>query len=261
MHSEEYERMFSLEDHYWWFVARRRLALGLLRAALGIPPSLGAVGEGGKSGPPAILDLGCGTGVVLREMGEWAEPMGVDMSTLALAFCRRRNLTRLVAARGESLPLQDETFDGVVALDIFEHIHDDAAALQEAHRILRPGGVLVLSVPAFRMLWGPHDVALMHQRRYRARQVRARLTNAGFEVQRLSYSIFLLFPVVLVIRAFEKLKRGKPEASLPAVPRWFNRALVALQDLEAAMIRRCSLPWGSSVVAVARKAAGDRTSG
>ncbi len=240
MHADEYARMFELEDRYWWFVARRRLALALLRDALGAER-------------PRVLDLGCGTGVVLGELEGWAEPVGLDFSPLALGFCRRRGLRLLVAARGESLPLRTSSFDAVLALDILEHIPDDEAAFREAYRVLRPGGALVLSVPAFRVLWGPHDVALMHQRRYRLPEIAQRLEQAGFRVRRISYSIFLLFPIVLLIRLAEKLKRGEAKASLPRVPGWLNRLLVGLQAVETGWIRRRRLPWGISVVAVAVK--------
>ncbi|MFN8218942.1 MAG: methyltransferase domain-containing protein [Fimbriimonadales bacterium] len=239
MNPSEYERMYSLEDRYWWFVARRRLALGLLRRF---------AARGGT-----VLDLGCGTGVVLGELGETGPAVGLDMSPLALGFCRQRGLNGLVLGDGQYLPFARDSFDGLIGLDIFEHIPDDELAFRESFRVLKPGGVLVLSVPAFMSLWGPHDIALMHFRRYRLREAVSRLRKAGFRIEKASYSIFFLFPLVVIVRFFEKRRKGEAKANLVPVPDWANRLLIALQDLEAKLIHAISLPWGSSVVVVARK--------
>jgi SAM-dependent methyltransferase len=247
MNREEYAKMHELEDHYWWFVGRRHLALGLL-------------GKHMDSRGGAVLDLGCGTGVVSRELESIATVTSLDLSELALGFSARRGLRRLVKGDGTRLPLRDASFDGIVGLDIFEHIEDDELAFREACRVLRPGGVLVLSVPAFGSLWGPHDVALHHFRRYRRGQLERKLRGAGFLVERLSYSIFFLFPLVVLSRLFEKLRKGPAKASLPRVPRAVNEMLISLQGREAAILYGSgpvrSLPWGSSVVAVARRPGG-----
>lgn len=240
MHEQEYDRMYALEDHYWWFVGRRRVAIRLLRQTV-------------KKDHPRVLDLGCGTGVIATELAKWSTPIGLDMSQQALAYSKSRGVQHLVQAIGEALPLQTSSVDAILALDIFEHIEDHEAAFREAARVLRPGGVLVMSVPAFMALWGPHDVALMHFRRYTRGEVVRVLRSAGFTVEKASYSVFFLFPIVLAVRALDKMKRGTPKASLPDVPNWMNSALIGLQDLEAKLIQSFSLPWGSSVIAVARK--------
>ena len=239
MNAEEYSRLYALEDRYWWFVGRRRVASRLLEATQATGP---------------VLDFGCGAGVVLQSLQQSGhEAVGLDSSDLALAFCQKRGLGPLVRGDGERIPLRSNTFGAALALDVFEHIEDDARAYAEVYRVLRPGGVLVLSVPAFASLWGPHDVALHHFRRYRRAELVQRLQQVGFQIDKVSYSVFCLFPVVVLTRFIEKLRSGPPRASLPTVPPWLNRALIALQEFEGRLIARINLPWGSSLVAVARK--------
>lgn len=238
MNPAEYSRMFQLEDRYWWFVGRRRIALQLFDRFV----------SSGK-----FLDLGCGTGVVLAELNKRGEGYGLDMSPLALQFCRKRGLERLLRGDGTALPLRTDSFQAIVGLDVFEHIDDDRKAFSEAHRSLAPGGVLVLSVPAFQSLWGPHDVALMHFRRYRKAQLQEKLVQAGFKIERLSYSVFLLFPIVVLVRMFEKRKKGPAKASLVDLPHWANKLLIGIQSFESWLISKVDLPWGSSLIAIARK--------
>jgi SAM-dependent methyltransferase len=196
---DEYTRMFELEDRYWWFVGRRRIALRLF-------DRFRPKGE-------TLLDVGCGTGVVLKELESRGKPIGLDMSPLALGFCRRRGLIRLVRGDATKMPLLTDRCTGIIALDVFEHVEDDEAAFAEAFRALEPGGILVLSVPAFQFLWGPHDIALMHFRRYTRPGLRSKLHNAGFAVQRLSYSVFFPFPWWLS-SGFSKSER-KVQPKLP----------------------------------------------
>lgn len=234
----EYDKMRQAEDSYWWFVSRRRMARRLLRQH--------RVTSG------ALLDLGCGTGAFLQELPAGFMGFGLDASDAALAHASSRGLAKLVLGDGESLPFAGESFDAVVSLDTLEHIAGDANCAAEVHRVLRPGGMFVMNVPAYRWLWGPHDVALHHHRRYVRRDVRRLLENAGFEVEHISYSVFFLFPVVCLIRLFDKLKTGEPQVKLPSVGP-LNRFLVWLQDIECTLMVHTTLPWGSSVVAVARK--------
>jgi len=240
METVEYQRMYEFEDHYWWFVGRRRMALSLLKRFV-------------RGDKPKLLDLGCGTGAALSELAPLGDAYGCDFSQLALQFSASRGLPHLIQGDGENLPIATGTFDGIIALDVFEHIKDHYRAYQQAFRVLAPGGVLVLSVPAYRWLWGPHDVALHHFRRYSRREVRAALEQAGFEVEKMSYSVFFLFPVVMMIRLLDKFKRGDATVSLPTLPPLLNKMLIRLQDIETSLIHGPGLPWGSSVVAVARR--------
>ncbi|MCH8978845.1 MAG: class I SAM-dependent methyltransferase, partial [Armatimonadetes bacterium] len=155
MQTEEYGKMRQAEDHYWWFVSRRRLALALIKRF--------------ANSNERILDVGSGTGAVLTELQELGWASGLDFSPLAVKFCQDRELPNLMVGNAEAIPMRSATIDTVVSLDTLEHFADDEAAVSEIARVLRPGGVLVLNVPAFKWLWGPHDVALMHHRRYTKR--------------------------------------------------------------------------------------------
>ncbi|MBS1710425.1 MAG: methyltransferase domain-containing protein [Armatimonadetes bacterium] len=239
MNPGEYRKMRDLEDHYWWFVSRRELALSLLDHHVG--------------DQPLILDVGCGTGAVLTELGRRGTAVGVDLSHDALSFSKSRGLALLVYANAEQLPFADATFDAVVSLDTIEHVPGHEAAAAEVFRVLKPGGVFVMNVPAFAWLWGPHDIALMHQRRYTRAMVRGLLADSGFTILKLSYSVFLLFPAVVARRLAEKMQGGEPKVKLPRFSPFWNRLLLAVMRLEAALFRRMDLPWGSSVVCVAQK--------
>ncbi len=242
MNLDEYGQMFELEDHYWWFVARRQLALRLLKAH---PASEGAT-----------LDVGCGTGAMLSELLRLGPATGIDVSPEALSRCRLRGLTSVVEADAEQLPFKTSSFAKVVTLDTLEHVRDDHAACAEIFRVLQPGAVVVINVPAFRWLWGPHDVALHHHRRYTKRELITLLKRSGFEVERASYSVFFLFPVVVMVRLLDRLRTSQARVRLPQVGPALNKLLIALMRWEGSLLLKVPLPVGSSVVAVARKPIG-----
>jgi SAM-dependent methyltransferase len=177
------------------------------------------------------------------------------MEPVALQYCRRRGITELVQASATALPFADGSFSGVVALDVLEHIPDDRAAAQEIARVLAPGGMLYVTVPAYRSLWSSHDVALMHQRRYVAQEVRDLLTGAGLEMVRLTYTVSFFLPLVWTIRMIRKrLKpKGAPRADVALTPRAVNGFLRAILDMESSLVLRAPLPFGLTVFAAARK--------
>lgn len=231
--------MFEQEDRYWWFIARRRLALQLL--ARHVPKG------------STLLDVGCGTGAGLSAFSAECKTFGADFSDLALGFCSERGIPRLVQADAQALPLSTDSFDAVISLDTVEHIPDDHAAVSEIKRILKPGGTFIINVPAYKWLWGPHDVALMHHRRYTRSQVIKLLRAEGFEVKWSSYSVFFLFPFVMLARLKDRFFTTKPEAKLPKVSPAMNQFLTELHGFEASLALNIGLPWGSSITAVATK--------
>jgi len=245
MNPQGYDRMRQLEDWYWWFVARRAAAL---RFAADFQP---------RRTPLRVLDAGCGTGALLDHLERWpdVEVYGLDFSGQALAYTRQRGHCRLVQGDLTCLPFPDGTFDVITALDVVEHIREDEGALREVNRVLRPGGVFLVSVPAFRFLWGPHDAALRHFRRYTAGEIAALMRRTGFRVSKLTYLLALLFPAFVAQRLLTKLRPNaeNPQAQLIRVGKLLNRFLIGLQGLELAVARRLSLPFGATVFCVAQK--------
>jgi SAM-dependent methyltransferase len=241
---EEYERMYAAEERQWWYAGMRAISLALLKGA-SLP------GEG----QARLLDAGCGTGNILRYLSGLGRAVGVDLSAEALRFAHARTVS-VARAELSSLPFADGTFDCVTSLDVIYHrwVRDDAAALAEMARVLRPGGVLLLRVPALKMLWGAHDEAVYSRHRYTRAEVRRLLAAQGLEVVRATYANTVLFPVVVARRTLDRLtgRRGSDVAFLIAPLEW---AFGAALRLEARLVRRVSLPVGASVVALARKLA------
>jgi len=246
MRPSELRKLFRLEDTYWWFVARRELVRELLlkyRARL--PAS------------PRILDIGCGGGAALAVFSELGRAIGLDRAEEALRLSRSRGDFPLICSSAERLPLADDAVDVITALDVLEHVRDDAAAVAEMARACKPGGMAIITIPAYRSLWSEHDEALNHFRRYRAGEVRRLVEQAGLRVLKLSYCITLLLPVIFAFRTAQKLfgpdKSGRPKTALRPLPALPNRVLIGLLRLESAWLLRIPLPFGVSVVCAAQK--------
>jgi ubiquinone/menaquinone biosynthesis C-methylase UbiE len=247
MNAAEYERMYRLEDSYWWFVGRHRLIEALMRRYYG-PPNTGTAER-------ALLDVGCGTGAMSARLAKWGRVVSADFSPLALSFSRRRGLNHLVGADAMHLPFGSDSFDALIALDLLEHLPDDQAAICEFHRVLKPGGRVLALVPAYRHLWSEHDVALMHHRRYIRRELSERFAAAGFQLEKLSHTMTLLYPLVSLQRRLNARKppHDPPQAAMPLFPSPVNAALTQMVTVENALARRLDFPFGVSILCIARK--------
>jgi ubiquinone/menaquinone biosynthesis C-methylase UbiE len=260
MDSREYARMHALETDYWWFSGRRAIIASLL----GTLPCRASC---------HLLDIGCGTGANLPMLRRFAGKDGrvtaVDFSPLALQFARdhlsdEKDAARLSMLQGDALhlPFEDASFDVVTMLDVLEHLCDDGRALSEVHRVLKPGGALVLSVPAYQKLWSAHDEALHHFRRYEYWTLKKVLQDGGFEIPLQSFAMSLMPPIAWLWRKLilpfqpkrpKDAKRHSEGAVLPSVPPFFNRMLVCYLAIEGKIITRRRVRFGTSLVAVARK--------
>jgi SAM-dependent methyltransferase len=201
-----------------------------------------------------MLDVGCGTGANAIAFERLAPTVGIDSSMDALHFCRKRGLQRVTLTPLEDLPFGSGSFDIVTALDVLEHSDDDLRCLREIHCVLKPRGLVLITVPAYGFLWSEHDEALKHRRRYTAHELRNKLTVTGFEVVRTSYFISTLFVPILALRIWQGLRKDSthPRTSIQVLPNWLNSALVALLSLERRLFHRINIPFGVSIVALAR---------
>ncbi len=248
MRATELQKMRRLEDTYWWFVGRRRLVRRLVdRFAPDVEPRV-------------ILDAGCGTGGTLSHLQGAGELWGCDLSSEALRLCRTRGFGNLSESPVESLDFPDQHFDVVISCDVIEHVPEDRRAMEEMVRVLRPGGILVLTVPAHRWLWSGHDEALDHERRYEPRSLRELVEGAGLEIELFSQAVAITMPAVLfsvagrrIARVFGRKRERTQQTALFALPGPINRLLIWLLEVEAWLMRYVPLPVGASLVAVARK--------
>lgn len=232
-----YRAFAEIEDHHWWFVARRAI-LGRLIARW--------VPDGAT-----ILDVGCGTGGFIADIQGRYDVRGVDPAAAAVAACRARGLNAVSQgsaadpASWGSLPVDVVTF-----LDVVEHLEDDVSALRAARAALRPGGRVIVTVPAYQWLWSDHDVRNQHYRRYTIKRLRRAHAAAGLRPLQSGYFNALLFPFAVLQRGLAALRTDHDLLSVPAEP--VNRMLQSIFSSEGSVIAGLgrSFPYGLSAFCV-----------
>ena len=242
MMEHTYPIMFQVEQSHWWYLGRRKILAGFVAE----------ICRHVTDRRPRILDVGCGTGANLLMLSKYGDAEGVDVSEDALAFCRERGLDKVRLGDGEELPYADGTFDLVTAFDVVEHMDDDLAGLREMRRVLRPGGRVLLFVPAFMFLWGLQDDVSHHRRRYRLPELRRVLEEAGFEIERATYANITFFLPILTMRKLMRLTGIKTDSENSINVTAFNGVLGSLFGAESWVLRFMNLPFGVSGLCVAR---------
>ncbi len=206
-----------------------------------------------------IMDAGCGTGGNLGALAPLGHVIGFDASAVALGYARQAYSGRLAQASIEAIPYPDDAFDLVTSFDVIYscNVADDVQALREMARVTRPGGYVLIRVPALPALRGPHDAAVHGCRRYTERELRHKLAEAGLSVRRMTYANSLLLPSVFIIRQFQRLlaRAGRqPATDVWTAPELLNRLLAGVLEIEARWIgggRR--FPLGVSLFTLAAK--------
>jgi SAM-dependent methyltransferase len=236
--------MLEVDEHHWWYRGRRRI----IRAELEQLP---------LPGDARILDAGCGSGRTLEQLREYGQVSGIELSPDAAALARGRGDFDVRIGRLEELPWEAGTFDLITCLDVIEHTPDDRLTLRELRRVCRPGGWLLVTVPAYQSLWSTHDEANHHYRRY----VRGTLSSAavatGWNVERMTSFNSLLLAPAAAVRVAQRRRLRRPENSytpdLQLGPTWLNGVLERPLRLEARWLARGrTLPAGLSLLGVLR---------
>jgi ubiquinone/menaquinone biosynthesis C-methylase UbiE len=237
------------EANHFWFRGFRQFVTPLLAAA-----------AGGRTGL-RLLDCGCGTGRNLTLLETWGIASGIDYTFSGLATARRSGRRHVAQATSASLPFPDATFDIATSFDMLQVVPDpvEAATFGELARVLKPGGALVLNVAAMAMLSGDHALLSEESRRYSRRELREKLSAAGFEVERITHTNATLFPLMLAVRTLQRVRGARAARTDIATPSpAVNGALGALLAVEARVVKHVSLPVGSSILCLARKRATSR---
>lgn len=244
MKAVAYELMAEVEDSYWWYRARREILAGIIDRQL-------APGSD-------VIDFGCGTGgtaELMRERGH--RVLAADIAEPALEACRRRGLATINL---KTQRLRESCASCVLAADVLEHVGDDLGLLFTFRTALRPGGVLVITVPAYEFLWSGEDYVSEHVRRYTRAGLKRQLRRAGFEEIRCSYFNTFLFPAIAAAILTKRLffPREMYRSNVAALPRWQNEVLYRAFRFEGNLLRWISFPAGASLIAVARTSRSDR---
>jgi SAM-dependent methyltransferase len=234
-----YEVEGAIEENHWWFVGRRRLFRHTINK-LALPKSA------------AILDVGTSTGTnlrMLREMG-FENVRGLDFSEEAIRWCEKKGLGQVEKGDICDMPFGVDQFDLILATDIVEHVNDDARALQEIGRVLKPCGRAIITVPAFQGLWGAQDDISHHKRRYLKRDFLGRLRNNGLSVDDCFYFNFILFvPIWLARRVIMWLDLSLESENQVNSP-LMNFVMKAIFTVDVIIARTLRPPFGVSIFAL-----------
>lgn len=239
-----YKGIAHIERRHWWYYGRREIILRLL------------VRIGFADVPRVVLSVGCGSGEEIRFLRRFGKVYGIDPGEDAVRFCRAAGIgEEVVRASAEEIPFPDEYFDAVFMLDVLEHVRDEERAFAEIYRVLKDGGIVVISVPAYPWVWSGADIRSHHFRRYTRGVLEKKCSASGFSVLRGTYcNAILFFPLAaikLLTRIWEPAWCVGAEVYMP--PKAINKILRWLFSLEAPLIARVNLPFGLSVLVIARK--------
>lgn len=241
MNINMYRIFFKIQQKHWWFVTKKEIVMDVIER------------YSNKLSLTPILDIGCGSGLMLKDLAELGETCGMDMSDDAIKFSKEiYNGEIKKGALPDNLPYEKYYFNLIVALDVIEHIDDDLASLKAMRSRLKKNGMALITVPAYMFLWSAFDEMNEHKRRYTMSELREKIIEAGFEIEKISYFNTLLFPLVYIVRKLNNLmgRNGGSDVDMPN--KLVNYICKKIFSIERYLLRMVSLPFGVSLIVVAR---------
>ncbi len=237
-----YLELARTEEQHWWYVARRAILTSIL-TDMRLPDRA------------AILEVGSGTSGNLDMLANFGRVSAVEMDSNARRISREKTGGRYDIRAGvcpDSLPFEGPTFDLICMFDVLEHIDRADESLTRLRGLLKPGGRMLIAVPAYQWLWGVHDEFLHHQRRYCGRSLRAQAERAGLIVDRMTHFNMFLFPLGALSRLVGRLFDLKSPKGTDTPPPPVNQLFTALMSSERHLLRHIDLPFGLSLLAILR---------
>ena len=238
MELDAYRHMAATEDEHWWFCGRRMIAEAVING-------LGLTDEA------KILEIGAGTGGNIAMLEKFGQVEAVEMNDLARQIAREKTGHHFLDGYlPNNIPVSPESFDLICLFDVLEHVAEDEASLVSMRRLLKPNGKIVLTVPAHQWLWSTHDVGLHHMRRYSRDLLKRRIEEAGYRIEKLTYTNATLFPLAILARVADRLRGSNAAYGQAMPPAPVNAAMKAMFSAESMIVPSASLPFGVSLLAV-----------
>ncbi len=240
METELYRQIYKNEKTHWWYAVRRKLVHKIIKKYLGF-----------GIGNLKILDIGCGAGLLTKELERYGDVLGIDPSKEAVEFTKSRG------AKAELASIENYenpgAFDLITALDIIEHVQDDLTAIKKIRGFLKPGGMAIVFVPALKIFWGEQDEISRHFRRYTYRELKSKFEKEGFKTIKQSYFNFFLSPMILFVRKTFGFLNIKTGTELKLNNPFFNSLFKAVFALEYFLLPKIKFPWGISLLGIYKK--------
>lgn len=244
MEVKEYKNIFENEESHFYYLGNHQLIVSLLKTYV---PLL-------KKRRVKILETGCGTGLLAKKLKRFGYVKAIDIHPQAIRFAKIRGI-KATKASVNKIPYKTNSFDLVTNIDVLYHKRvNDKKALREFFRVLKPKGVLLIRVPGNKWLFRKSDSYVHTRERYGINELKQKLQDAGFVVEKISWINMILFLSALLVFIYEKIvKSSKDYSPLTKLPNFLNSIMVNIIAFEAKIIPIVNLPFGLGIISIAKK--------